>query len=226
MRLTKAHIAVAALAALVAGAFALKPPPTPPVRREAEPLRPMLVSLSELHTAAQTDRTKVDAYLSARARAVETADVDALIVASRDEDLAVRVMAIHLLGAVGGERAMAALMHAYRAGDAQAAAQAVAAIEGADAVPALLEILSAGPAANIAAEALGRRGDARAVEPLIAALRDETDPSRACHAAGALARLGGPAARLALEQSAAGATHVSIRRSAQQASTRFSEEPR
>lgn len=223
MRRTILYIAVFALAATVGW---INRPTPEPIVAPAPPEAADLSALAELHNAAQTDRTKVDAYKSARARAIENADLNALIASSRDEDLAVRVMAINLLGAVGGERALAALMDAYRGGDAQPAAQAVAGLEGTDAVPALLEILAAGPAANIAADALGRRGDARAVEPMIAALRDETDPSRACHAATALARLGGPAARLALEQSAADASHDAIRRSANQALTRFSEEPR
>ena len=240
MRRTSLYIAGLAAAAAAVACFnhpvsePIEAPPAPVhVERETvstsvpvEPLRPRLESLAQLHAAAQADRSMVDAYLRARARAIESADIDALIESARDENPAVRMMAVQLLGAVGGDRALAAILDVYRSGENAfrlVAAHAIAGLEGADSVPALLEILRAGPGATTAAEALGRRGDDRAVAPLIAAMQDESDLSRACHAATAPGRPGGPAARLAREQTAAARTHVTVRRAAETALTRFEE---
>ena len=207
--------------------------------QEAPLLRRRLAHLSVLHMSvrqtirARSTKETIDEYLNERRAIIGLGRgiVPELIsILGDDSDPGVRIMALQILGAVGGPEALEALVriHCDLASDTGfrlAAVHAIANLKDADPVPALTEILRAGPGASEAAEALGRRRARRALPDLIDMLADESDVSRSCHAATALGRIGGAVAGDALEASASRADDPLIRRAARQALISLKESP-
>jgi len=116
--------------------------------------------------------------------------VEPLMAALKDGDFDVRWRAAEALGKIG-EPAVEPLIAAHKAGDSDVrwqAARALAMTGDARALEPLIDALKEGPSPEVA-EALGKIGDARAVEPLIAPLKDGDSDVRA-EAAEALGKIG------------------------------------
>ena len=193
MRRSLLHIAVALPVALAAGAALLHSDP-PPLRNDLAELARLQVATHDPSAGHATPRD----YLLARRELIEKSSVPELIVLMRnDPDAAVRMSALQLLGAKGGPEALEALRDIHRRGEGAMRLAAVHGIAQIGDVPALIEILHSGVGGPQAAAALGRLK--AGVPDLAAALADETDLSRACHAATALAEIGSSEARHALE---------------------------
>lgn len=197
----------------------------------SETLRDSLIDLSGLFGAVRSSPDSARRYHETRRSIVERGpdQVPALSkLLSEDADLSVRLMALSLLQAIGGTASLEALDRAHRDPGMNetlrvAAAEAIAAIEGADPEPVLLRILNDGPGRDVAASELGRRRSSHAVPALSGALADEGNLSLACHAATALGRIGEAASREALERGQAAARSPVLLRSIQQA-LHFSKE--
>lgn len=116
-----------------------------------------------------------------------------------DESWRVRRTVAHGMARTGGEDAIALLVQVIRERHRDLAALNAAitglAATGADAVPAVVELLAAADVdvRTYAALTLGLLGDARAVPPLLDAIAD-ADPNVRYHAIEALGRIGSPAA--------------------------------
>ena len=136
--------------------------------RSVEPILPVLED-------SDADIRKIAAWTLGQigdARAVEP-----LIVALKDQDWEVRRSAATALGKIGNEHAVEALIDLLEmmSGANDVAADALAKI-GAPAVEPLIASLKNWKVSEVAAEMLGKIGDARAVEPLIDCLTDWTYP--------------------------------------------------
>ena len=118
--------------------------------------------------------------------------VDALITALEFGDREVRRSAAAALGRIGDEGAVEALVAAFLAGDPSVRGSATEALVeiGGPSVGPLIGALGDEKVGKFAAVALGRLGDARAVEPLMAAF---TDPAVRRYAGDALVAIGHPA---------------------------------
>jgi HEAT repeat protein len=182
------YIALALLLALGAGAAFFYEPPPP---------RQELAELTRLQSATHNQTASPQEYLRERKRLIGETSVPDLIALLRDPDPAVRMSALQLLGAKGGPEALEALRDVHRRGEGAMRLAAVHAIAQIGDAPALIEILHSDVGGPQAAVALGRLK--AGVPDLAVVLADESDVSRACHAAAALAEIGTPEARHALE---------------------------
>ena len=116
--------------------------------------------------------------------------IEPLINAFRDDDPVVRRRAAKALGQIGAERAVGPLIAALADKDPSIRRGAIEALGTILEVPQLVDLASeAKSVRQSGARALGQLGDKRAVEPLIATLRDR-DPSVRLRAAEALGQLG------------------------------------